>query len=150
MRASGVAALAAFYHDSLDINDPHQRMITSHRLVAKIPTIAAMAYKFSVGQPFVYPPVPGARTPAGQYYTFEAAMRCALPLDDTRLLVAGNVSVGTQTPPFLALLSCEDGAVLHHVDVDSDTWSVDQGDQRELVLRGTSDGAWEVWGLPTP
>ncbi|MDH3703349.1 MAG: citrate (Si)-synthase, partial [Alphaproteobacteria bacterium] len=50
-----VGALAAFYHDSLDINDPHQRMITSHRLVAKIPTIAAMAYKFSVGQPFVYP-----------------------------------------------------------------------------------------------
>ena len=53
--AAVVAALAAFYHDSLDINDPHQRMITSHRLVAKIPTIAAMAYKFSVGQPFVYP-----------------------------------------------------------------------------------------------
>ena len=50
-----VGALAAFYHDSLDINDPHQRMITSHRLIAKIPTIAAMAYKFSVGQPFVYP-----------------------------------------------------------------------------------------------
>ena len=50
-----VGALSAFYHDSLDINDPTQRMITSHRLIAKMPTIAAMAYKFSVGQPFVYP-----------------------------------------------------------------------------------------------
>jgi citrate synthase len=50
-----VGALSAFYHDSLDINDPHQRMITSHRLVAKIPTLAAMAYKYSIGQPFVYP-----------------------------------------------------------------------------------------------
>jgi len=50
-----VGALSAFYHDSLDINDPLQRMITSHRLVAKIPTLAAMAYKYSVGQPFVYP-----------------------------------------------------------------------------------------------
>ncbi|MEM9683650.1 MAG: citrate synthase, partial [Pseudomonadota bacterium] len=50
-----VGALSAFYHDSIDIHDPHQRMITSHRLVAKIPTLAAMAYKFSVGQPFVYP-----------------------------------------------------------------------------------------------
>ena len=52
----GVAgALSAFYHDSLDINDPHQRMVASHRMVAKMPTIAAWAYKFSVGQPFVYP-----------------------------------------------------------------------------------------------
>src|SRR5690606_4994805 len=42
-------------HDSTDINDPHQRMIASHRLIAKMPTIAAMAYKYSVGQPFVYP-----------------------------------------------------------------------------------------------
>jgi citrate synthase len=50
-----VGALSAFYHDSLDINDPHQRMITSHRLVAKMPTLAAMAYKYSMGQPFVYP-----------------------------------------------------------------------------------------------
>ena len=50
-----VGALSAFYHDSLDIHDPQQRMITSHRLVAKIPTLAAMAYKYSVGQPFVYP-----------------------------------------------------------------------------------------------
>jgi len=48
-------ALSAFYHDSTDINDPVQRMIASHRLIAKIPTIAAMAYKYSVGQPFVYP-----------------------------------------------------------------------------------------------
>jgi citrate synthase len=50
-----VGALSAFYHDSLDINDPHQRMIASHRLIAKMPTIAAMAYKYSVGQPFMYP-----------------------------------------------------------------------------------------------
>ncbi|MEH6789605.1 citrate synthase [Parasphingorhabdus sp.] len=50
-----VGALSAFYHDSTDINDPAQRMIASHRLVAKMPTIAAMAYKYSIGQPFVYP-----------------------------------------------------------------------------------------------
>ena len=50
-----VGAMSAFYHDSLDINDPLQRKIASHRMIAKIPTIAAMAYKYSVGQPFVYP-----------------------------------------------------------------------------------------------
>src|SRR5579863_5052739 len=50
-----VGALSAFYHDSTDINDPEQREIASHRLVAKLPTIAAMAYKYSTGQPFVYP-----------------------------------------------------------------------------------------------
>ena len=50
-----VGALAAFYHDSTEIDDPHQRMIASHRLIAKMPTIAAMAYKYSVGQPFIYP-----------------------------------------------------------------------------------------------
>ena len=50
-----VGALSAFYHDSTDINDPQQREIASHRLIAKIPTIAAMAYKYSMGQPFVYP-----------------------------------------------------------------------------------------------
>ncbi|HJQ59039.1 MAG TPA: citrate synthase [Vineibacter sp.] len=50
-----VGALSAFYHDSLDINDPQQRMISAHRLIAKMPTIAAMAYKYSVGQPFMYP-----------------------------------------------------------------------------------------------
>jgi citrate synthase len=50
-----VGALSAFYHDSTDITDPHQRMIASHRLIAKMPTIAAMAYKYSVGQPFLYP-----------------------------------------------------------------------------------------------
>ena len=48
-------ALSSFYHDSTDIEDPHQRMIASHRLIAKLPTIAAMAYKYSVGQPFMYP-----------------------------------------------------------------------------------------------
>ena len=50
-----VGALSAFYHDSTDITDPQQRMIASHRLIAKMPTIAAMAYKYSVGQPFLYP-----------------------------------------------------------------------------------------------
>jgi citrate synthase len=50
-----VGALSAFYHDSTDITDPKQRMIASHRLVAKMPTIAAMAYKYSIGQPFMYP-----------------------------------------------------------------------------------------------
>ena len=50
-----VGALSAFYHDSTDITDPYQRMVASIRLVAKMPTIAAMAYKYSVGQPFVYP-----------------------------------------------------------------------------------------------
>jgi citrate synthase len=50
-----VGALSAFYHDSTDINDPHQRMVASHRLIAKMPTIAAMAFKYSAGQPFVYP-----------------------------------------------------------------------------------------------
>ena len=50
-----VGALSAFYHDSTDINDPLQRMIASHRLIAKMPTLAAMAYKYSVGQPFIYP-----------------------------------------------------------------------------------------------
>ncbi|WP_028878650.1 citrate synthase [Terasakiella pusilla] len=48
-------ALSAFYHDSLDINDPHQRMVASYRLIAKMPTLAAWAYKYSVGQPFMYP-----------------------------------------------------------------------------------------------
>ncbi|MBN7786103.1 citrate (Si)-synthase [Ponticoccus gilvus] len=50
-----VGAMAAFYHDSTDIADPLQREIASHRLIAKMPTIAAMAYKYSIGQPFVYP-----------------------------------------------------------------------------------------------
>ncbi|MEE8283689.1 MAG: citrate synthase [Alphaproteobacteria bacterium] len=50
-----VGALSAFYHDSTDIGDPRQRMIASFRLIAKMPTIAAMAYKFSIGQPFMYP-----------------------------------------------------------------------------------------------
>jgi len=50
-----MGALSSFYHDSTDINDPQQRMIASHRLVAKIPTIAAMAYKYAAGQPFIYP-----------------------------------------------------------------------------------------------
>ncbi|MCL4144324.1 UNVERIFIED_CONTAM: hypothetical protein GTU68_017743 [Idotea baltica] len=50
-----VGALAAFYHDSTDIRDPLQREIASIRMIAKMPTIAAWAYKYSIGQPFVYP-----------------------------------------------------------------------------------------------
>jgi citrate synthase len=49
-----VGALSAFYHDSLDINNPHHREV-SHRLIAKMPTIAAMTYKYSMGQPLMYP-----------------------------------------------------------------------------------------------
>ena len=52
---ASVGALAAFYHDSTDINDPQQRMIASMRMIAKIPTLAAMAFKYTIGQPFVYP-----------------------------------------------------------------------------------------------
>jgi citrate synthase len=50
-----VGAMSAFYHDSTDINDERQREIASHRMIAKLPTIAAMAYKYHIGQPFVYP-----------------------------------------------------------------------------------------------
>ena len=50
-----VGAMSAFYHDSTDIADERQREIASHRLIAKMPTIAAWAYKYSIGQPFVYP-----------------------------------------------------------------------------------------------
>jgi len=50
-----VGAMAAFYHDSIDITDPMQREIASIRMIAKMPTIVAMAYKYSIGQPFIYP-----------------------------------------------------------------------------------------------
>ncbi len=50
-----VGAMSAFYHDSTDISDPHQREVASHRLIAKMPTIAAWAFKYHIGQPFVYP-----------------------------------------------------------------------------------------------
>ena len=50
-----VGALSAFYHDSTDINDSHARMVASYRLIAKVPTIAAMAFKYSLGQPFNFP-----------------------------------------------------------------------------------------------
>ncbi|NCW24185.1 MAG: citrate (Si)-synthase, partial [Betaproteobacteria bacterium] len=50
-----VGALSAFYHDSLDINDPAHREISAIRLIAKMPTLVAMAYKYSIGQPFIYP-----------------------------------------------------------------------------------------------
>lgn len=50
-----VGALSAFYHDSIDISNPHDRLVASYRMVAKMPTIAAWAYKYSQGQPFIYP-----------------------------------------------------------------------------------------------
>jgi len=50
-----VGALSAFYHDSLDINDAHHREVCAYRLIAKMPTLAAMCYKYSIGQPFQYP-----------------------------------------------------------------------------------------------
>jgi len=50
-----IGALSAFYHDSLDINNPQHRKVASYRLIAKVPTIAAWAYKYSMGQPFMYP-----------------------------------------------------------------------------------------------
>ncbi len=50
-----VGALSAFYHDSTDINDPYQREVATRRIIAKVPTLAAMAYKYSLGQPFIYP-----------------------------------------------------------------------------------------------
>jgi len=50
-----VGALSAFYHDSLDISNPHHREVSAYRLLAKVPTIAAMCYKYNVGQPFMYP-----------------------------------------------------------------------------------------------
>lgn len=53
--AGAAASLAAFYHDSLDVNDPAQRELSAYRLIAKMPTLAAMAYKYSIGQPFIYP-----------------------------------------------------------------------------------------------
>src|SRR6202008_1772113 len=52
---ASVGALSAFYHDSTDISDPAQRMVASLRLIGKMPTLAAMAYKYSLGQPFIYP-----------------------------------------------------------------------------------------------
>ncbi len=50
-----IGALSAFYHDSIDINDPKSREISAFRLIAKLPTITAMTYKYNVGQPFMYP-----------------------------------------------------------------------------------------------
>ena len=55
MVSAVVASMAAFYHDTTDINDPRHREIFAHRIIAKLPTIAAAAYKHSLGQPFVYP-----------------------------------------------------------------------------------------------
>jgi len=53
--AGAFASLSAFYHDSLDIRDPDQRQLSAYRMIAKIPTLCAMAYKYSINQPFIYP-----------------------------------------------------------------------------------------------
>ncbi|MBN8827344.1 MAG: citrate synthase [Sphingobacteriia bacterium] len=55
LMVGAVGGLSAFYHEDLDIHDPVQRCVASYRLIAKMPTLAAMAYKYSIGQPFVYP-----------------------------------------------------------------------------------------------
>ncbi len=55
MVSAVVASMAAFYHDTTDINDPRHREIFAHRIIAKLPTIAAAAYKHTLGQPFIYP-----------------------------------------------------------------------------------------------
>ena len=71
-----VGAMSAFYHDSLDITDPWQREVAAMRMIAKLPTIAAMAYKYSVGQPFVYPK--NSLSYAGNFLH----MCCAVPTED--------------------------------------------------------------------
>jgi citrate synthase len=55
LMVGAVASLSAFYHDSLDINNPHERELAAFRMIAKMPTLAAMCYKYSVGQPFIFP-----------------------------------------------------------------------------------------------
>jgi citrate synthase len=74
-----VGALSAFYHDSTDFNDPRQREIASHRLIAKMPTIAAMAFKYSTGQPFIYP-----RNDLGYAENF-LRMTFAVPAEDYKI-----------------------------------------------------------------
>ena len=74
-----VGALSSFYHDSTDIHDPYQRMVASHRMIAKMPTIAAMAYKYSIGQPFVYPK--NALSYAGNFLN----MTFSVPAEDYQL-----------------------------------------------------------------
>ncbi len=69
-----VGALSAFYHGGTDINDPIQRMIAAHRLIAKMPTIGAMAYKYSIGQPFIYPD--NDRTYAENFLKMTFAVPC--------------------------------------------------------------------------
>ena len=66
-----IGALSAFHHDSIDIKDPAQREMASIRLIAKMPTLAAMAYKYSIGQPFIYP--------RNELNTRRISCICALP-----------------------------------------------------------------------
>ena len=80
-----VGAMAAFYHDSTDINNAEERKIASYRLIAKMPTIAAMAYKFSIGQPFVYP------NNSLNYSENFLNMVFSVPAENTRCL--GNMSL---------------------------------------------------------
>ena len=79
-----VGALSAFYHDSLDIFDPKNRKISSHRLIAKMPTIAAMAYKHSIGQPLIYP-----RNDLDYVSNF-LSMMFAVPCESIRILPAAR------------------------------------------------------------
>jgi citrate synthase len=72
-------ALSAFYHDSTDITDPQQRMIAAHRLIAKMPTLAAMSYKYALGQPFMYP-----RNDLGYAENF-LHMMFGVPAEETRV-----------------------------------------------------------------
>ena len=71
-----MGAMSAFYHDSTDISDPYQRMVASIRMIAKTPTIAAMAFKYSIGQPFIYP------TNSLDYASNFMRMCFAVPCDD--------------------------------------------------------------------
>jgi citrate synthase len=71
-----VGALSAFYHDSTDISDPYQRLVASIRMIAKLPTLAAMAFKYTIGQPFVYP------TNALDYSSNFLKMCFAVPTED--------------------------------------------------------------------
>ncbi len=70
-----VGALSAFYHDSTDITNPHHREISAIRLIAKMPTLVAMAYKYTVGQPYVYPK--NDLTYAGNFMRMMFATPCA-------------------------------------------------------------------------
>jgi citrate synthase len=87
-----VGALSAFYHDKIDITDPEARMVATHRLIAKMPTICAMAFKYSLGQPFLYP-----RNDLGY-----AETSCACP-SASRRGICGQPGPGARHQSFLVL-----------------------------------------------